>query len=357
MRIVWKVVRNLVLGVVGLAVASLLFFTIIEYRPRPTEAALRAGEATGEGFATGKEMTVLTWNTGYAALGDNADFFMDGGTMVRTADRNRLAENLSGMHAKIKELDPDVVFLQEVDHFCDRTFRVDEKEEFEKAFQGYEQAFAQNAKSFYVPYPWPPVGHLDTGIMTMSKAPMDTAERLRLPTAFTWPVRLVQYKRCLLVSRFPLEGSEKQLVMVNLHNDAYDNGDGKDAQVERLASFLQDEYSKGNYVIAGGDFNMTFSNTDISHWKMIGKEGIWQPGRLDVTAFDKGFNLIMDPEVATCRSLDKPLAGADLEDFQFYVIDGFIVSSNVAVMSVKTLDEGFVCSDHNPVLMRFGLKN
>ena len=61
----------------------------------------------------------------------------------------------------------------------------------------------------------------------------------------------------------------------------------------------------------------------------------------------------MDHETASCRSLDQPLAGADLGSFQFYLIDGFIVSSNIRVERLQTLDLGFVNSDHNPVVVEF----
>ena len=37
------------------------------------------------------------------------------------------------------------------------------------------------------------------------------------------------------------------------------------------------------------------------------------------------------------------------------MIDGYIVSPNVQVDRVKTLDEGFVYTDHNPVLLEVTL--
>ena len=64
----------------------------------------------------------------------------------------------------------------------------------------------------------------------------------------------------------------------------------------------------------------------------------------------------MDPDVHTFRSLDRPYSGADKDTFQYYVIDGFIVSSNIEVQSVETRDLGFVNTDHNPVLMECVLK-
>ena len=63
----------------------------------------------------------------------------------------------------------------------------------------------------------------------------------------------------------------------------------------------------------------------------------------------------MSTSAATCRSLDKAYAGADRDDFFCYMIDGFIVSPNVKVSQVETLDKQFVCSDHNPVRMTFTL--
>ena len=37
------------------------------------------------------------------------------------------------------------------------------------------------------------------------------------------------------------------------------------------------------------------------------------------------------------------------------MLDGFITSPNVRVESVKTLDEGFTYSDHNPMLLNVTL--
>ena len=57
----------------------------------------------------------------------------------------------------------------------------------------------------------------------------------------------------------------------------------------------------------------------------------------------------------TCRALDKPYDG-DRTGLVSYVIDGFIVSSNVKVNSVETIDLNFRNSDHHPVAMEFTLQ-
>ena len=62
---------------------------------------------------------------------------------------------------------------------------------------------------------------------------------------------------------------------------------------------------------------------------------------------------VFDDSVPTCRLLNKPY---DKESAQHYVIDGFIISPNVELVSVGTVDAGFEFSDHNPVLMEIVLK-
>ena len=49
--------------------------------------------------------------------------------------------------------------------------------------------------------------------------------------------------------------------------------------------------------------------------------------------FEPDFTCCMDASVPTCRYLNRPYAGADKDTFQYYMIDGFIVSDNITVNS------------------------
>ena len=64
----------------------------------------------------------------------------------------------------------------------------------------------------------------------------------------------------------------------------------------------------------------------------------------------------MDEKVPSCRSLDKAYEGADKENFQYYLIDGFIISGNMRVKNYETMDLGFKNSDHNPVVVNLELR-
>lgn len=341
-------------GVILLQAALLILtLTLTEYRPADREALQIDQGTEAKPLAPGAELNVISWNVGYGALGDNADFFMDGGKMVQSADQNRVAENLLGIRNAIAGLQPDLLFLQEVDIDSDRSWHTDERAVLSEAMPGASSVFATNYRVLYIPYPLPPIGHVDGGLLTVSSLPLSSAERVQLPCPFSWPVRLAQLKRCLLVSRIPLEGTDKELVAVNFHLEAYDDGSGKAAQTRILADFLNAEAEKGNYVIAGGDFNQVISGKDTA-WQQA-RPGLWMPGVLDVSEFGAGLSAIMPDDGPTCRSLDQPLAGADLSAFQFYLIDGFIVSSNVSVRSLETVDQGFVWSDHQPVRVTIAL--
>ena len=48
--------------------------------------------------------------------------------------------------------------------------------------------------------------------------------------------------------------------------------------------------------------------------------------------------------------------GSDKKNFQYYVIDGFIVSANIQINSCRTQNLQFQNSDHNPVVMEVTLK-
>ena len=344
-----------VLGIVlAVFVVLLVVLTVTEYRPEPEEELVIANAQEKE-VTPGESFSVLTWNIGYGALGDNADFFMDGGKMVNSASKERVQQNMEGIAGVLKELQPEVIFLQEVDLDSRRSHSINEQSFLEQKLTGYCDSFAANHKVLYVPYPVPPIGKVECGLTTFSQYRVVDAVRVALPCPFHYPVRIANLKRCVMVSRIPVEGSDKYLVLVNLHLEAYDDGEGKMAQTKMLSDLLQKEVEKGNYVIAAGDFNQSFSNVDTGAYPIL-DEDLWAPGSIDVEEFGDDLTFHTDNKEPSCRSLDRPYAGADPENFQYYLIDGFIVSSNIRVESVETKNYEFAYSDHNPVRMTVTLE-
>lgn len=352
-----------IVGIIVICFALLLtFLTVTEYRPAAQENITVETSGQGKTLTLGSSISVMTWNAGYGALGDNADFFMDGGKSVKTADQNRVNINVLSIADEINKISPDFMFLQEVDVASSRSYNTNEVEMLKSMTSAKmtDSTFAYNFKVAFIPYPIPPIGKVNSGILTLSKYAIEDSTRYQLPTPFKWPVRLGNLKRCLMVDKVPVNDANgkatgKYLVLVNLHLEAYDSGEGKAAQTKMLNDILQAESDAGNYVIAGGDFNQTFSGTDSSMYPE--QEGKWHCGKIEESDFSSDWQFEMDNSTPTCRSLDQAYAGADQKNFQYYMIDGFIVSKNIEVSSVKTQSLSFANSDHNPVLLQVKLGN
>lgn len=342
------------LAVTGAAVLLVLAaISALEYRPKETEDVSVKNNVQKEAQLF-SPIKILSWNIGYGDLGNYADFFMDGGKHVQNSTKEQVIENLNAFVLQIKNSDADIAFLQEADLRSKRSYKINEAEFISSALPKYSSSFAYNFKAAYVPYPFPPIGKVSSGLLTLSSFFQSSAQRISLPVPFKWPVRVANLKRCLLVSRVPVKQSDKELVLVNLHLEAFDSGEGKIEQTKKLRSFIQAESEKGNYVIVGGDFNQTFSNTDISSYYQW-SEG-WKAGLIETSDFSSVWTFLQDSSVPTCRSNRKVYKDEDKSTYQFFCIDGFIVSSNVKVSSVQTLNLDFVNSDHNPVLLEFFLE-
>lgn len=352
-KICIKVLISIILILILGTAALLTVLTVTEYKPGNIEKLSLAGQALDEADFS-KEIKLISWNIGYCNLGATADFFMDGGTKVVSQTKEELDDNIKNINDRLREFDADITFLQEVDRKSYRSYNVNQEKIISDKLSSRLSTFAVNFKSLFIPFPVPPLRNVEAGIMSLSKFKVESAERVSLPVPFKWPVSTCNLKRCLLVEKLPISGSDKKLVVMNLHLEAYDSGEGKVAQTKFLLDEMEKEYKMGNYVVAGGDFNQTFSSVDVSGFD-VGNTGLWKPGLIEADSFSDNFNLYMDAAVPTCRSLDRAYDKNDSK-FQYYVIDGFIVSKNIEVLSQRTIGLDFENSDHNPIEMIIKLK-
>lgn len=355
LRILGKLVLGLALAVAVLVVGLVGYLTVTEYSPAYAELAERGGYSA-KAAVQNRSLRIVTFNTGYGALGEEADFFMDGGVGVNPGSEEQVKENMLGIEGILARTEGDILLLQEVDTDSDRSFHRNQWLQYEYDLRGYETRFALNYSCEYVPYPLPEtIGKVNSGIATYSRFDISSATRYSLPCPFSWPVRAANLKRCMLVTRMPITDvtyvddngvTRQELVVVNVHLEAYDEGEGKAQQTRQVMDFIQAEYAKGNYVIVGGDFNQTFPNA-VGIYPIKDTE-LWMPGIME--ELPEGWQYAYDGSTPTCRLLNQPYDPQD-SGTQYYVIDGFIVSPNVTVDKVETLDEDFLYSDHNPVVL------
>lgn len=333
--------------IVALLLIGFLILVFTEFRPKDAESMEVLGESKGS-VSADEIINIISWNIGYAGLGKEEDFFMDGGTGVFPKSQGNVEKNIQGICDFLQNENADIALLQEIDYSSRRTRYMNEINIVSEALNNLDYAYARNYKCLFVPFPFPPLGKMDSGIVSFSRYGINEATRYQLPIPFKWPVSIANLKRCLLETRFEIEGSDKELVIYNFHLEAYDSGEGKAAQTKMLMSLLNTEREKGNYIIAGGDLNQTFSGYEMSYVPDESKTGLWMPGVLETGEIDGDWQFLMADNVPSGRSLDRAY---DKEDstFLYYLIDGFIVSDNIKVNSIENVDLGFEYADHNPI--------
>jgi endonuclease/exonuclease/phosphatase family metal-dependent hydrolase len=358
-KVFLKSLLALVLVITALFALFLGYLSIFEYRPGNRDPIALEYPAPGADrvLSPGDSLKLLSWNIGYASLDASQDFFMDGGKSTMPLTGDNVVENLRGIQDYLNSSDWDILLIQEADLKSRRSYNKNQVEYLSRGFSG-SAAFGYNYNSRFVPYPIPNFfGPIESGLLTLNHFTVSEALRISLPNSFTWPVRLANLKRCLLVERIPLRaaaGGAAELVIVNLHLEAYGDSSGREAQTRSLLEFLYAEYAKGNYVIAGGDFNQTFPGIDPGRFA-IKNAKYFLPGLLREEMLEPRWRFAFDPNAPSARLLNEPYSGS-YDNTQLYIIDGFILSPNVELRSVKTDETGFRYSDHHPVTLEVTLR-
>ena len=226
-----------------------------DYKPKEKEIVF-AGEKP-EVLNDTIELSLITWNIGYCGLDKDMDFFYDGGTKVFTP-KAKCINNLLEVKKFLKQNDSlDFIFIQEVDKGSKRSYYINEYDSLTKALNGYSPFFAKNYDVFFVPVPpATPMGKVLSGLAIFSKFQPSSSVRYSFPGEYGFPKQLFMLDRCFLVNRYPLK-SGKELIVINTHNEAFDPGQIRKAQMAYLKDFLLNEYRNGNYIITGGDWNRT----------------------------------------------------------------------------------------------------
>ncbi|MBN2268654.1 MAG: endonuclease/exonuclease/phosphatase family protein, partial [Acholeplasmataceae bacterium] len=304
-----------------------------------------------------ESIKVMTFNIGYAGLGAAEDFVMDGGTKGRPDSKEVVMNYLSGIQQIISENEVDIYMFQEVDLNSRRSYKIDQAETIlETLGSEYSEQFAYNFKALFVPFPvslTDYIGYVESGIATYTSFRVSDSQRQQFPGSFSWPLRIANLKRAMMVSTLPIEGSDKSLIIVNLHMSAYD-GDGslRTQEMAFLKAFMEEQSALGNYVIIGGDFNQTFPEADGVY---VVPEEYYVAYPIEENWIPAGYQFQVDIEFPSCRLLNQPYDPTDSKT-QYYIIDGFIVSSNIFVeVQAQTLDYDFAYSDHNPVVLTIKL--
>ena len=359
-----KIICLTLLSLVGLIllilVGYVIYLSATYYRIDDNQTLDVTNNQTAQ-ISLNEDYSITTYNIGFGAYTQDFDFFMDTGEMLdgtktsgsgsRAKDKQTVLDNTNGALQTILQQETDFAFFQEVDTKADRSFFVNQYEMLQDAFTNYSSVFASNFHSGFLFYPLTnPHGAVNAGIATFSKYEISESVRRSFPIDNGFFTKFFDLDRCFQVNRLNIQGSDKQLVLINLHMSAYDEGGKIRAlQLEMLKNVLSEEYAKGNYVIAGGDWNHDIANS-LNTFETQQKVPEWV-AQINEEDLPEGFSFATSTNAPTCRSTDMPY---EIGVNYSVVIDGFIVSDNVTA-SVVNIDTDFMYSDHNPVKMTFSL--
>lgn len=348
MKIFLKISLISISIVILLIILFLAFFTITDYKPDSTSGINNSNHP--DTLKTGDTLTIITWNIGYAGLGYEMDFFYDGGEKVRTTNENTQENLIEISNFLNNTCEPGFILLQEVDKKSKRTYFIDETKHLAGLFKEFFMFFAPNYKVRFVPLPPTyPMGFVYSGLLSFSEPDPLESVRLDLPGEYSWPMKVFMLDRCILLNRYPLNNG-KEFVLLNIHNSAFDDGSIKKQEMEFIRNIVINEYQKGNFIVAGGDWNQNPPGlTDSKFNKPDGYENFLLTG-IDINFLPEQWQWCFDNKVPTNRSLrtafDKKTSGTTIIDF-------FLLSPNLEIISIKTYDLAFQNSDHNPVRIKF----
>ena len=311
--------------------------------------------------------TATTYNVGFGAYTPSYTFFMDKGAMndgtqtqgtygkarSKQAVIDATNTSLETIRTSNNGKTPDFLLFQEIDVQSDRSYQINQVEEAKKMFSSYNSTFASNFHSGFLIYPLHDMhGAVQSGLLSMSAIDITNATRYSYPVSTKFPDKFFDLDRCFQVTRYRTPDNH-ELVMINSHMSAYDaNGEYRAKQLKVLNNFLTEERAKGNYVIAGGDWNHALGGS-ISAYPSQQQIPSWV-AELNDSDLAEGFRYVAPDNLSdtpTCRGDDIPYQKGVTYTT---TVDGFMVSDNIDAHATN-IDTEFASSDHNPVLLRFTL--
>lgn len=361
-RKIWRIFRWFLLLLVVYIGGMLLFGTVNDYQPEAILPAdcLAANVPTAP--LQDSVFSALIWNVGYGGLGDEAEFFFDNGgfwfssgEMIRS-DEDDVDRYVAGALQTLQSTKVDFYLLQEVDRRSKRSYYRNQLAEYQEVLKAASVCFTPNYKTEYVPIPvlepWHQYGQVLSGLATYANYVPSESERQQLPGEFPWPTKIFQLDRCLLTQEFPLANG-KSLFVINVHLSAYDSGgELKAQQMQFLKTHLESLYADGHYVLVGGDWNQCPPNFPFDRFAQGGDTQGYSQINIASDWIGADWQWVYDPAVATNRKLKDPYE----KDVTFTtIIDFYLLSPNLRATAVRTINQEFQFSDHQPVYVEVEL--
>lgn len=286
-------------------------------------------------------ISITSWNLGYSGLGAEGEFKADGGKRIFPVSNNHVRTHIENISNFIANDNSDIRLFQEMAKKSRLIYGNDLYFEIKSVLSSFYHTFSSSINLKYFPV----IGSLCVGNSIFSRCKPVSAIRYALPAGDNWFTRSFTLKYNFILHHYPIAGSDKYWSIIDLHFSAFDKGgELRKKQFKKLIDVLLDEYKKGNYVVAGGDWNQRLLKTNFPY--TTEEKYLFWIHDLPEDATPQGWSWGVDSLSPTVRTLERPYKKG--ENYTC-IIDGFLVSPNVKIESVNTVNLEFRDSDHNPV--------
>lgn len=247
-------------AVVLCSVAAMTAVYVLTFHPKAVQGEHVYNEADTPILTPGQELKIMSWNVQYMA-GKNYVFFYDvadGKGPDSQPSAQDVALTFNEVARIIKEDNPDVILLQEVDSGAKRTYYEDQLSVLMRLLPSDYKSYCSTYywKNAFNPHP-KVMGSTGVTLAIISKYKIAEATRHQLPSV-EWSsiFKDFSFKRAVLKARMPVHGG-KDFFAINTHLSAFSQGtDNMKRQISAVMSLLDPlEYNEYAWAL-GGDFNL-----------------------------------------------------------------------------------------------------
>lgn len=315
------------------------------------EAFLKGSISKGPGAeAESKKIwSLMTYNVGFASGMANSLPYQPG--------KKYFEKNLADILTMLKEQQPDLLTVQEIDRDSHRSFHANQVRAIAEGQKYHAVAYAPNFTKNYVPFPyWPPSAHwgkVNSGQALFSSFPVTGQKIVHLdpPEDYSFVYRAFYIGRAIQKTEVNLKG--RKIFIFNVHLEAWDG-----PTREKQAAILLDHYRKvkNHPVIIAGDFNVTPSYATQKHNFPDDSYGV-----VDYRG-EKTIDIILqEKSLKTAVSREEYLKNE--KNYMTYTsanphmrIDFIFYNTFIQKVESRVIADHVSASDHRPLLMRFRVK-
>jgi len=337
---------------------SLILFSCDPFGTKLGDEVTYFETAKPENISFPDTLKVMTWNVKFG--GGRIDFFFDCHGDRVILEKGEVEKNMNLLADKIREVNPDILFLQEVDINAKRSAFMNQVQYLLDNTGLNFGVYASQWKAKYIPSDG--IGRIDSGNAILSKWQLNGAKRIGLPLIAEQNaiVRYFYLKRNLLHAK--LKGVDGELHLLNTHASAYAKDNTKKQQLEIIKQYADSLNSKGLPFILAGDFNALPPNTKQTQ---NFDDSVCEDGDFDADNYSSEIDWMMtyyeNYQSAIClgeysnNNLKHFTHTTDKNSFWNRKTDYIFTNEAFVLGSGQTIQDWMEASDHAPITVNYEL--